>query len=67
MRLQEIPFVGPLLAAGADDRVFDAFLVLGPVAILVITLLGRTMVSSAIAVAYTVGFLGYIAYKSLHA
>ncbi|AAG19634.1 MULTISPECIES: hypothetical protein [Halobacterium] len=60
MRLDAIPVIGPLLAAGADDRVFDALLVLGPVVIVAIRLLGRTPVSLALAVAYTVGFAAYI-------
>lgn len=65
MRLQDLPVVGALFAAGADDPVFDALLLLGPLAILVIAMLGRTVVSIAIAVAYTGGFLGFIVYKGL--
>lgn len=65
MRIQDLPVIGPLFAAGADDPVFDALLLLGPIAILVISFLGRTMVTVAIAVAYTGGFLGYIVYKGL--
>lgn len=63
MQIEDIPFIGSLLAAGADDRVFDILLLVGPLAILVITILGRTPLSVAIAVAYTGGFLGYILYK----
>ncbi|GGM51212.1 hypothetical protein [Haloarcula argentinensis] len=65
MQLEEIPVIGSLLAAGADDRVFDAMLVLGPVIIIVITLLGRNLASLALAVAYTVGFSVYIGYKGI--
>lgn len=66
MQLEQIPLVGSLLAAGADDDVFDALLVLGPVIVIVITLLGRSPVSIALAVAYTGGFSVYIGYKGVH-
>ena len=65
MPIEEIPIVGPLLAAGADDRVFDAFLLLGPPAILAVAVLGRTATSIGIAVAYTGGFFGYVVYNGL--
>lgn len=65
MKLERIPFIGPLLAAGADDPVFDALLILGPIVIIVITVLGRGLPSILLAVAYTGGFVGYIAYKGL--
>ena len=65
MRLEQIPVIGPLLAAGADDAVFDALLILGPIVIITITLLGRTLPSVLLAVAYTCGFMGYIGYKGV--
>jgi len=65
MQLEDIPVIGSLLAAGADDHVFDALLVLGPVIIIAITLLGRTRASITLAVAYTVGFSVYIGYKGI--
>ncbi|MFB6079429.1 MAG: hypothetical protein ABEJ81_00255 [Haloferacaceae archaeon] len=65
MRVESIPVVGPLLAAGADDRVFDALLLLGPVAIVAIAVLGRTTVSEAIAIVYTGGFVVYVLSKGL--
>lgn len=65
MQPEEIPFVGPLLVAGADDSVFDAFLIMGPAVITVIAILGRTPTSIVLALVYTGGFAGYIAYKGL--
>jgi len=65
MRLEEIPVIGPLLAAGADDRVFDALLVLGPVIIIAIALLGRNLASIILAASYTAGFSVYIGYKGI--
>lgn len=63
MRIEAIPFVGSLLAAGADDHVFDALLVAGPIIIIIIAFLGRTPISAALAITYTGGFIGYIGYK----
>lgn len=65
MQLRDIPFIGPLLEAGAEDSVFDALLLLGPIAILLITMMGRTWLSVLIAVGYTGTFLGYILYKGI--
>lgn len=65
MHLEKIPFVGPLLAAGADDTVFDILLFLGPLVIVAITILDRTSLTVLLAVAYTSVFGGYIAYKSV--
>jgi hypothetical protein len=65
MDLESIPFVGPLLSAGADDSVFDALLLLGPIVIVAVTILGRTPTSILLALAYTGGFLGYTASKGL--
>ncbi|WP_135662730.1 hypothetical protein [Halorhabdus rudnickae] len=65
MGFEQIPFVGSLLTAGADDAVFDALLILGPIVIITITLLGRSIPSILLAVGYTGGFVAYIAYKGL--
>lgn len=64
MRLEQIPFVGPLLAAGADDHVFDALLVMGPVVIVAIAILGRTPVSISLAALYIGWFVGYVGFKA---
>lgn len=65
MALEDIPVVGPLLTAGADDRLFDAFLLLGPVIIGLIAVFGRSPVTAVLAASYTGGFVGYVAYKSV--
>lgn len=65
MQLERIPIIGSLLAAGADNRIFDALLVSGPVVIIAIALLGRNPTSTALAVAYTVGFSVYVGYNGL--
>jgi len=65
MRIEKVPFIGPLFTAGADDPVFDTLLIRGPAVIIAVTILGRTLPSTLLAVAYTGGFFGYIAYKGL--
>ncbi|WP_435146015.1 hypothetical protein [Halobaculum sp. P14] len=65
MRLEDVPVVGPLLAAGADDRTFDALLVAGAVLIPLIGAVGRNAVTTAFAVAYILVFLGYVAYNGV--
>ena len=60
MRPHDLPVVRQVLASGADDRVLDALLLLGPVVILVLALLGRSPVTVAIAAAYLLAFLLHI-------
>lgn len=63
MRLREIPVIAHVIDAGADDRVFDALLLLGPVLIALIALVGRTTLTEAIAVAYLGTLIGYVLYR----
>ena len=62
---KDLPFVGPILEAGADDPAFDGLLLLGPPTIVAIVLLGRTLASTALAMAYIGTFVGYLLYKGL--
>lgn len=65
IELENVPFVGPLLAAGADDPVFDVLLLLGPFVIVAIAVLGRRPLSTALATAYTAFFAGYVAFVGI--
>ena len=64
MNRPDLAIVERILQAGADDRVFDAFLLLGPVLIALIVLLGRTTVA---AVGYLVCFVSYVLYNGVYA
>ena len=61
--LDRLPLVGGLLSAGAEDRVFDTLLALGPVAVGAIAVLGRTAVTTAFAAGYVLAYVGYTAAK----
>jgi len=65
MKLAEIPFVSTVVDSGADDRVFDSLLLLGPVVIVVVTLLGRSLLTEAIALAYVCAFVAYVLYRGV--
>ena len=65
MRLEDVPMVGPVLAAGADDPVFDALLLAGPLCVLVVALVGRTSATVALAAGYLLAFVGYVVLKWL--
>ncbi|ADB60964.1 hypothetical protein Htur_2081 [Haloterrigena turkmenica DSM 5511] len=65
MTLREIPVVGELLESGAEDRVFDTLLLIGPGIILVIALLGRSPLTLGIAIGYLVFFLAYVLYRGV--
>jgi len=49
-----------LLVAGPDDRVLDAFVVLGPLVVALLALLGRGPVTEILAAGYVVALLAYV-------
>lgn len=65
MRSTRIPLVNSIVETGADDRVFDVLLLCGPVVVLLIAVLGRTLVTVGLAGGYVALFVGYLLYKGL--
>ncbi|MFB6308044.1 MAG: hypothetical protein ABEH35_01820 [Haloarculaceae archaeon] len=65
MNLGDLPVVSAVFEAGADDRVFDSLLLAGPVVIGLIALLGRSIVTEALAVIYIAVFVAYVLYRGL--
>ncbi|MFD1564395.1 hypothetical protein ACFR99_12640 [Haloarchaeobius amylolyticus] len=65
MNLRDLPVVGELLEAGAEDRVFDVLLLLGPLIILFIAVVGRSIFTSGVAITYILFFISYIIYRSV--
>ncbi|MDS0474960.1 hypothetical protein [Natrinema sp. 1APR25-10V2] len=65
MNLSDVPIVGDLLEAGAEDRVFDSLLLVGPLLIAVIAVVGRSPLTTAIASAYLLFFVSYVLYRGV--
>jgi hypothetical protein len=65
MKSRDIPVVSAVFEAGADDRVFDSLLLIGPLVIGLIVVLGRSLVTEAIAIAYIAVFVGYTLYRGV--
>ncbi|MFD1687666.1 hypothetical protein [Halolamina salifodinae] len=65
MKFRELPLVAHVFESGADDRVFDSLLLLGPPLILLIAVLGRSLATELLAVAYLVAFVGYALYRGV--
>ncbi|GAB7011444.1 hypothetical protein [Halorubrum trueperi] len=65
MKSRDIPFVSAVLEAGADDRVFDSLLLTGPLVIGLVVVLGRSLVTEAVAIAYIAAFVGYTLYRGV--
>lgn len=65
MNADSIPILGELFAAGPNDRIFDSLLLVGPLLIIVIAAVGRSIVTTLLAVGYLVAFVGYTISKSL--
>lgn len=64
MNIDETPLLGPVLDAGADDRVFDGLLLAGPLLLCVLAAVGRTPITTVLAVGYLAVFVGYTLYKA---
>ncbi|ELY64473.1 hypothetical protein [Natrinema versiforme] len=65
MRVSELPIVGDLLESGAEDRVFDSLLLVGPLLILVIAVAGRSALTTGLAAAYVMFFVAYVLYRGV--
>ncbi len=65
MNLADVPIVGELLEAGAEDRVFDSLLLAGPILVLLIAVVGRSTLTTGIVVAYLLFFVGYVLYRGV--
>ena len=64
MKSRDIPVLSPVFEAGADDRVFDSLLLIGPLVIGLIVVLGRSIVTEVVAIAYIAVFVGYTLYQA---
>lgn len=64
MNLERIPLIGGVIESGADDRVFDGLLLSGPVLLVLLALVGRNLITEAIAALYIAVFVGYVIYTA---
>jgi len=65
MKLSDVPVVSSVFEAGADNRVFDLLLLLGPLVIGLVVVLGRSFVTEVLAVAYISVFVTYTLYHGM--
>lgn len=65
MRLRDLPIISYVFEAGADDRVFDSLLLLGPFVIGVIVVHNRSLFTEALAIAYITVFVTYTLYRGI--
>ncbi|WP_323676276.1 hypothetical protein [Halorubellus sp. PRR65] len=65
MRPSKLPVIESVFEAGADDRVFDSLLLLGPLVIVLVVVLGRSVVTEVLALGYIAVFVTYALYRGL--
>lgn len=65
MTVRNLPILSSVFEAGADDRVFDSLLLVGPLVIGAIIVLKRSLITEALAVAYLGVFLIYTLYRGI--
>ncbi|AHZ22765.1 hypothetical protein E6P09_03425 [Haloferax mediterranei ATCC 33500] len=66
MNPSNVPIISHILESGAEDRVFDSLLLIGPLLIVIITVFHRSLVTELLATAYIVVFVTYILYQGCH-
>lgn len=64
MNPADVPLVGSISRVGTRDRVFDVFLLLGPVIVASIAVVGRNPLTTALAACYVLAFVGHVGYRS---
>jgi len=65
MKLRNVPVVSYVVEAGADDRVFDSLLLIGPLIIGLVIVLDRSLVTESLAAAYIAAFVLYTLYRAV--
>jgi len=60
MKVDQIPVVQQVVESGAEDRVFDSLLLSGPLLIGLIAVMGRSLLTIAVAGGYLLAFIVYI-------
>jgi uncharacterized membrane protein YuzA (DUF378 family) len=65
MNMTEIPVISAVSEAGADDRVFDVLLLLGPLVIGLIVIFKQSLVTEVLAVAYISTFVTYVLHRGI--
>ncbi|ELZ68600.1 hypothetical protein C457_11366 [Haloferax prahovense DSM 18310] len=65
MKLGDLPVISTVFEAGADDRIFDSLLLVGPLIIGLIIILNRSFITEALAGAYIIIFVIYVLYRGI--
>ena len=65
MKLRNFPVISYVFEAGADDRIFDSLLLVGPLVIGMIVVLDRSLFTEALAVVYIAVFVTYVLYRGI--
>lgn len=63
MKLGDLPLISYVFEAGADNRVFDSLLLLGPLVIGLVVILGRSLLTEVLVVVYIAVFVTHALYQ----
>lgn len=65
MKLGDLPVISSVFEAGAEDRVFDSLLLLGPLVIGLVVVLDRSLFTEALVATYLAVFVTYALYRGI--
>lgn len=60
-----VPLISSIFEAGAEDRVFDSLLLVGPLVISLIAVLDRSVLTEGLAVGYIAVFVMSVLYRGI--
>jgi hypothetical protein len=62
--LTRLPIVGEIFAAGSSDPMYDLMMVAGPLLVILVRLVGRTLLTEGLVFLYLLSFVAYLLYRS---
>lgn len=65
MKLSDLPLVSLVQESGPDDPVFDLVVLVGPLVVLLIAILGRSVFTNALAALYIIVVVTYVGWLGL--
>ena len=65
MNPEELPVIGAVFRFGAQDRVLDSILILGPLIVVFFAVLGRSILTETVVALYVLSFVVYVPYLAV--
>lgn len=65
MKPRDVPLVDQIVESGADDHVYDTFMLMGPLVLVIVAVVGRTLLTEVVVGAHLLAFTTYVVYNAI--